>query len=165
MSDITLKILALLAGFVGMEGVAWLSHKYIMHGILWMLHRDHHQPHKHRFLEGNDLFFFIFATPAFFLMFFGADAIDWRFYMGSGISMYGMTYLVVHDIFIHRRFKSMKPKWNNVYFEALRRAHRMHHKHLGPQDGECFGMLWVPWKYFKEAKQKLRSKNAHVPAR
>jgi beta-carotene 3-hydroxylase len=26
----------------------------------------------------------------------------------------------------------------------------MHHKHLGREDGECFGMLWVPLKYFKK---------------
>jgi beta-carotene 3-hydroxylase len=25
----------------------------------------------------------------------------------------------------------------------------MHHKHLGKQDGECFGMLWVPMKYYR----------------
>jgi len=34
----------------------------------------------------------------------------------------------------------------------------MHHKHLGKEDGECFGMLWVPIKYFKEAAAK---KNNH----
>jgi beta-carotene 3-hydroxylase len=27
----------------------------------------------------------------------------------------------------------------------------MHHKHLGKEEGECFGMLFVPLKYFKEA--------------
>lgn len=163
--ELTIKILALIAGFLGMEGVAWLSHKYLMHGVLWILHRDHHRPHEHRFFEGNDLFFFIFATPAFFLMYNGVDPIDWKFFAGSGISLYGMTYLVVHDIFIHRRFKKFKPKWNNFYFEALRHAHRMHHKHLDRHEGECFGMLWVPPKYFKEAKQKLRMKNAHVSSR
>jgi beta-carotene 3-hydroxylase len=26
----------------------------------------------------------------------------------------------------------------------------MHHKHLDKEDGECFGMLMVPFKYFKE---------------
>jgi hypothetical protein len=28
----------------------------------------------------------------------------------------------------------------------------VHHKHLDPSDGECFGMLVVPPKYIKEAK-------------
>jgi beta-carotene 3-hydroxylase len=26
----------------------------------------------------------------------------------------------------------------------------MHHKHIGKGDGECFGMLFVPLKYFKK---------------
>jgi beta-carotene 3-hydroxylase len=28
----------------------------------------------------------------------------------------------------------------------------MHHKHSGKEDGECFGMLLVPFKYFKDLK-------------
>ena len=35
---------------------------------------------------------------------------------------------------------------------ALAKAHKIHHKHLGKEDGECFGMLWVPMKYFKSNK-------------
>jgi beta-carotene 3-hydroxylase len=163
--DLLLNITALIAGFAGMEGVAWLSHKYIMHGLLWSLHSDHHNHRAGRFFEANDLFFFIFAIPAFILMYSGADALDWRFFMGTGISLYGLAYLAVHDIFIHRRFKKLKPRWNNAYFEALRKAHRMHHRHLGRHNGECFGMLWVPMKYFREAKQKLRSKHADLPPR
>ena len=25
-----------------MEFVAWATHKYLMHGLLWKLHQDHH---------------------------------------------------------------------------------------------------------------------------
>jgi beta-carotene 3-hydroxylase len=32
---------------------------------------------------------------------------------------------------------------------AIRRAHKIHHKHLGKEEGECFGMLWVPMKYYR----------------
>ncbi|MFN7100963.1 MAG: beta-carotene hydroxylase, partial [Flavobacterium sp.] len=28
-------------------------------------------------------------------------------------------------------------------------AHKMHHKHIGKEHGECFGMLIVPFKYYK----------------
>ncbi|KKX47766.1 hypothetical protein L950_0224770 [Sphingobacterium sp. IITKGP-BTPF85] len=28
--------------FVLMEGATWIIHKYIMHGFLWGLHKDHH---------------------------------------------------------------------------------------------------------------------------
>ena len=57
------NILIVLAAFVGMEMVAWLAHKYIMHGLLWYLHKDHHKKETDEFLEHNDFFFLIFATP------------------------------------------------------------------------------------------------------
>ena len=43
-----------------MEFVAWFAHKYVMHGLLWIWHEDHHKPHheKDGFFEKNDLFFF-----------------------------------------------------------------------------------------------------------
>lgn len=42
--------------FVIMEAVVWLIHKYIMHGILWSLHEDHHVSGK-GFLKGTTSFF------------------------------------------------------------------------------------------------------------
>ena len=69
------------------------------------------------------------------------------FFIGLGITIYGATYFLVHDIFIHQRFKIMRNS-DNAYFKAIRRAHKMHHKHINKEDGECFGMLWVPFKYF-----------------
>jgi beta-carotene 3-hydroxylase len=66
------------------------------------------------------------------------------------VTFYGLAYLLVHDIFIHQRLKIFRST-HNFYLLALRRAHKMHHKHLGKEEGECFGMLWVPFKYFREA--------------
>mgnify|MGYP003677155895 CR=1 FL=1 len=66
-----------------------------------------------------------------------------------GILAYGIAYFLVHDIFIHQRFKLFRNA-NNWYSRGVRRAHKMHHKHLGKGDGECFGMLFVPFKYFKK---------------
>jgi beta-carotene 3-hydroxylase len=57
----------------------------------------------------------------------------------------------VHDIFIHQRFKIFT-RTKNKYLKAIRKAHKVHHKHLDPSHGECFGMLVVPPKYIKEAK-------------
>ena len=68
--------------------------------------------------------------------------------VGLGILAYGLTYFFVHDIFIHQRFKLFRNA-NNMYARALRRAHKMHHKHIGKEHGECFGMLIIPFKYFK----------------
>lgn len=133
-----------------MEGVAWFSHKYIMHGLLWVLHKDHHKKESLGFFEHNDFFFLLFAIPGIICLLLGMQAgFNYLFYIGLGISLYGLCYFLVHDIFIHQRFKLFRnADWK--YFRAIRRAHKVHHKHLGKEDGECFGMLWVPSKYFKE---------------
>ena len=39
-----------------MEGVAWFTHKYVMHGFLWVLHKDHHDRSNHSPFEKNDFF-------------------------------------------------------------------------------------------------------------
>lgn len=147
------NILIVLAAFVGMEIVAWLAHKYVMHGLLWYLHKDHHRKDDDGFLEHNDFFFLIFATPGILSLLFGLrNDFNFLFWIGLGITLYGFAYFFVHDIFIHQRFKIFRNS-NNKYFKAIRRAHKMHHKHLGKEDGECFGMLWVPIKYFREVNR------------
>ncbi|MCD0489640.1 sterol desaturase family protein [Pedobacter sp. MC2016-14] len=137
--------------FCLMECVTWLTHKYIMHGLLWILHDDHHNKTAH-FFEKNDYFFVIFATISMCFYFVGTFVADFgfMFYIGIGITLYGFAYFMVHDILIHQRFKFFS-RTNNFYFRALRKAHKMHHKHLGKEQGECFGMLYVPMKYFREA--------------
>lgn len=151
-----LNILIVIATFFFMEFMAWFTHKYIMHGILWYLHEDHHNPHPGIF-ERNDAFFLIFAIPSFFLMLFGVQAgLDFRFFIGLGILLYGFAYFFVHDLFIHQRAKVLR-RSNNWYLRGLRKAHKVHHKHLGKYEGECFGMLLVPLKYFMEAKTAIES--------
>ena len=39
--------------FLAMEGVAWVAHKYLMHGAMWYFHEDHHSPGP-GFVEKND---------------------------------------------------------------------------------------------------------------
>jgi beta-carotene 3-hydroxylase len=149
-----LSIGIVLATFFFMEFVAWFTHKYVMHGLLWFFHRDHHKKDHDSWFERNDFFFLIFAIPGAGSMFYGVNSASLVpfFYIGLGITIYGMAYFFVHDIFIHQRFKIMR-RSDNVYFRAIRKAHKIHHKHLGKEQGECFGMLLVPWKYFKEARR------------
>lgn len=150
-----LNIVIVLGAFVAMEGVAWFTHKYVMHGILWILHRDHHNKETEGFFERNDFFFLIFAIPGIALMYLGMmQEFSYLFFIGLGITLYGAAYFTVHDIFIHQRFKLLR-NTNNRYFKAIRRAHKMHHKHLDKNDGECFGMLWVPIKYFRKETNSL----------
>jgi len=147
--------LIVLAAFVGMECTAWIAHKYLMHGALWFLHHDHHQRDDGDFFEKNDYFFVIFATPGILCLALGLSTeYEFLLWIGLGISLYGLTYFLVHDIFIHQRFKMFR-NTDSVYLKAIRRAHKMHHKHLGKNEGECFGMLWVPLKYFRDAKNTV----------
>lgn len=153
-----LNILLLIVAFSGMELVAWFTHKYIMHGLFWNLHKDHHLKEEEGILERNDSFFLFFAIPAIILFAFGAynGINDPRIWIASGITLYGLTYFLVHDVFIHQRIKMFR-HIDSVYFRAIRRAHKMHHKNTGKDNGTCFGMLWVPLKYLKQAKDSSRS--------
>jgi beta-carotene 3-hydroxylase len=145
------SLLIVLGVFVLMECVTWLTHRFIMHGLLWYLHEDHHQPSK-SFFEKNDLFFVIFAIPSMILIWTGTNNPELRYllFIGIGITLYGFAYFVVHEIIIHQRFK-LFTRSSNFYVRAIRKAHKVHHKHLGKEDGECFGMLYVPMKYFRDA--------------
>lgn len=144
-----MNFLILLITFVLMEGATWFIHKYIMHGLLWTLHHDHHDHSTEGSFEKNDYFFVIFALPAIALIYLGSlNHFNYLFYIGLAITLYGMAYFFVHDIFIHQRIKYLA-NTQNPYLLAIRRAHKQHHKHLGKEEGECFGFLYVPMKYFK----------------
>jgi beta-carotene 3-hydroxylase len=149
------NFLVLLSTFCLMEGAAWATHKFVMHGFLWNLHHDHHQRDDTGFFEKNDSFFLIFAIPGSLTTIIGSiQHFNFFFWIGMGISLYGLAYFLVHDIFIHQRFKIFR-NTDSIYLRAIRRAHKMHHKHLDKEHGECFGMLWVPWHYFAtEIKNK-----------
>ncbi len=142
-------ILIFFATFLFMEFMAWFTHKYVMHGFLWSLHQDHHKKDHDSWFERNDTFFVFYAIVSMFLFYQGSIGVWYCWPMGFGILAYGITYFLVHDIFIHQRFKLFRNA-NNWYARGIRRAHKMHHKHLGKTDGECFGMLFVPFKYFKK---------------
>ncbi|GGZ52539.1 MULTISPECIES: sterol desaturase family protein [Mesonia] len=143
-------ILIFLGTFFFMEFMAWFTHKYIMHGFLWSLHKDHHHKDHGSWWERNDLFFVFYALVSIgcFLLWRYED-VWFTLPIGLGILAYGIAYFTVHDIFIHQRFKMFRNA-NNWYARGIRRAHKMHHKHLGKDHGENFGMLIVPFKYFKK---------------
>lgn len=144
-----LWILVFLLTFCMMEFMAWFTHKYVMHGFLWSLHKDHHKKDHDSWFERNDAFFIFYAVVSMGFIVTAMYTAFWMGYpIGFGIMAYGAAYFIVHDIFIHQRFKMFRNA-NNWYAKGIRRAHKMHHKHIGKQHGECFGMLWVPFKYFK----------------
>ena len=145
-----LWIIIFLGTFSTMEFMAWFTHKYVMHGFLWSLHKDHHHKDHKSWFERNDAFFIFYAIVSMSLFYSGAHGWWYGWALGFGILAYGIAYFLVHDIFIHQRFKMFRTA-NNWYAKGVRRAHKIHHKHLGKEDGECFGMLVVPFKYFKRS--------------
>lgn len=148
-----------LATFCIMEGITWLTHRYVMHGFLWYLHKDHHQKGP-GFFEKNDAFFVIFAIPSWLCIMLGSmNQAYWVVSIGAGIALYGFAYFMVHEVIIHQRFK-LFAKSNNRYIKAIRWAHKMHHKHLDKEEGESFGMLLVAKKYWDKVRKDEQLQNA-----
>ena len=148
-----LYFIIIIAVFLSMEGITWLTHKYVMHGFLWYLHEDHHRK-RPGFFEKNDAFFIIFAIPSFLSILFGTlQEIYWLQAIGFGVMAYGFAYFIVHDVIIHQRFKWFT-RSNNTYVRAIRWAHKMHHKHLDKHEGESFGMLMVHRKYWEKIRRE-----------
>lgn len=159
--QITINISIVIITFVLTEFSAWANHKFVMHGLMWYFHADHHKKDHKSWFERNDIFFLIYAIPSWLCIMLGMmNGYAWYTWVGFGIAAYGIAYFFVHDIIIHQRFKILT-KSTNIYVLALRRAHKMHHKHLGKHDGESFGMLFIHPKYFAQAKKlKLQASNA-----
>jgi len=112
--------------FLFMEFVAWFTHKYVMHGFLWILHKDHHLRDGRKF-EWNDLFALIFAIPSMLLIYFGAkNGFTIWFYAGMGIAAYGLAYFLFHDVLVHRRMKLFE-NTRSKFIRAVYSAHIDHH--------------------------------------
>ena len=145
---ITINILTVASTFLFMEFVAWAVHKYIMHGFLWSLHKDHHVVNQNNVFQKNDYFFLIFAIPSIILIFMGYENLTIGLFIGTGIALYGLAYFLIHEVIIHRRLPP-PAKTKSKYIKAIRKAHKVHHKNRGKYNGRNFGMLIIPMKYFK----------------
>jgi len=148
-------ITVFLASFFIMEFAAWFTHKYVMHGLLWYLHKDHHQKEP-GFFEKNDSFFLIFAIPSWLFIMYGMmHGNDWKLFYGLGILAYGTCYFLVHDVLIHKRFDLFQ-NIRHPYFKAIIRAHQTHHRVRIKEGASCFGMLWVPMEFFKREQSRRK---------
>ena len=140
-------ILALIvATVVAMDGIAWASHKYIMHGFGWAWHRDHHEPHD-RVLEKNDLFGLVGAAMSISMfaagspMIRGTSASEPATWIGLGILFYGIIYTLVHDGLVHQRTFRWVPR--RGYAKRLVQAHKLHHATIGKEGGVSFGFVFA----------------------
>ena len=160
--QVLLYIAITLLTILGMEFVAWAAHKYLMHGWLWDWHEDHHKPghEKDGFFEKNDRFFLVFAIPSALCYIIGSATPQfWLFFVGIGISIYGLIYFLIHDVYIHRRFKWFK-QLDSPYSRAILRAHGTHHAKRTKEDGESFGLLIVHPKYFKSNRARRQQEQS-----
>ena len=66
-------ILLVILTILGMEGVAYVAHRWVMHGFGWFLHESHHRPRTGNW-ELNDLYAVIFALPSITMLLGGVRA-------------------------------------------------------------------------------------------
>ena len=144
--DYLAPTLIIFATILAMEGIAWASHKYIMHGPGWAWHRDHHEPHDKAF-EKNDLFALVGAAMSISMfalgspMVMGQAAWDPATWIGLGILGYGIIYTLVHDGLVHQRYFRWVPK--RGYAKRLVQAHKLHHATVGKEGGVSFGFVFA----------------------
>ncbi|RYF94836.1 MAG: beta-carotene hydroxylase [Caulobacteraceae bacterium] len=140
-----LQVLSFIALYLGavvfMEGFAWVTHRYVMHGWGWIWHRSHHEPRTGHF-ELNDLFAVVFAAPAIVGIYLGVHGTPWMLPVGLGITTYGAIYFLFHDGLVHRRFPM--PKARSAYWKRLIQAHRFHHAVHTKDGAVSFGFLLAP---------------------
>jgi beta-carotene 3-hydroxylase len=160
--SIILYSLTAIGTFLFWEFVAWFTHKYIMHGFLWVWHRSHHRVHDHTF-ERNDLFAVVFSIPSIFLFYY-FTLVNYNPYgiaVGIGILSYGIFYMVFHDIIVHQRIK-WRPAKRSKYLQRMIQAHYVHHSKHTKDGCEAFGFLYAPKKYepkeftFRKERQKTQ---------
>ena len=140
--DYLVDAIGVIGAFFGMEIVARLMHKYIMHGILWAVHKDHHIDMGHKF-QRNNLFGLFFAVIAIFLFFetlFTGNTIFAS--IGTGMALYGLVYLIVHDMIIHNSYLHLRDRKHSKYVDHLIAVHQMHHQNDGRNRGMNWGFLF-----------------------
>jgi beta-carotene 3-hydroxylase len=150
-------LLIVLATVAAMEGVAWSSHKYIMHGFGWAWHRDHHEPHE-SFFERNDLYALVGAAMSISMFAVGSPLImgeaAWLpgTWIGLGVLIYGIIYTLIHDGLVHQRWFRYVPR--RGYARRLVQAHNLHHATQSKEGGVSFGFVIA--REPAKLKQELR---------
>lgn len=142
MAVLALDIVLFVAAFAFMEGVAWFTHKYVMHGFMWVWHRSHHEPRTGAF-ELNDLFAAVFATPAIVAIYFGVHGYPPLLPVGLGITAYGAMYAMFHDGLVHKRYP-VPLSGKSRFWKQLIQAHRIHHAVKTKEGAVSFGFLVAP---------------------
>ena len=155
MPDWLINLGIFLAVFFGMEGVAWATHRYLMHGPLWFLHESHHRPRESWF-ELNDVFGIFFSLISMGLFLAGTLYYGPLIWAGLGMAAYGLVYFLLHDVLVHTRIRhGFVPR--HGYLRRVYQAHRLHHATHGRDGAVSFGFIYSPPPEMLAAKLKARS--------
>ena len=157
MASVLQNAFIVIATVVAMEGVAWAVHRYVMHGFGWNWHRSHHEPREGA-LERNDLYGIVFGALALLLILGAGSYSSPLYWVGIGMSAYGLLYFLLHDGLVHRRIP-MPRRFGHTYLKRLVQAHRLHHAVRSREGGVSFGFLYAP------PLQKLKAQLRRDPAK
>ncbi len=153
---VALGLLIFLATIAVMEGIAYVAHRWVMHGFGWFLHESHHRARTGNW-ELNDWYAVIFATPSIVLLLGGVQLgwPQWTAWIGAGIAGYGAIYFGFHDVIVHRRIATRYlPK--SDYMKRIVQAHRLHHVVETKHGTVSYGFLWAPRPEALKAELKRR---------
>ena len=138
-----LYITIILLSILFMEIIAIFTHKYIMHGPGWFLHKSHHINYlnnKNKY-ELNDIYFIFFSSPSIICIMYGFYNNNYIILtIGIGILIYGLIYIFLHDLMVHQRF-GVKMKIQNSYFKKIKKAHLKHHSTKHKDGATNFGFI------------------------
>ena len=149
MSGAVVWIPTMLVVALAMDGWAAFLHRFVWHGILWSIHRSHHEPRRGKF-ERNDFLSALHAPAAIALILYGCRAQpsvlrEVVFGVGLGMTLFGLSYALVHDGFSHRR-APVRFLRRFPYLRAVAKAHAIHHqgRHGQAPFGFFLAPLWMP---------------------
>ncbi|NML08221.1 sterol desaturase family protein [Sphingomonas sp. G-3-2-10] len=143
-----------------MEGVAYVAHRWVMHGWGWFLHESHHRDRPGMF-ELNDLYALIFAVPSFVMLLGGVQLGWWPGFtwIGAGVAAYGAIYFGFHDVIVHQRVKHRYVA-RSGYMKRIIQAHRLHHAVESKNGTVSFGFLYAPRAEVLKAELKRNRADA-----
>ena len=134
----------MLATVAAMEGVAYVAHRWVMHGFMWWLHKSHHEPRTGVF-EANDWFAVLGALPAIAMISAGSQlgyGTAWM-WIGIGVTIYGVIYFGFHDIIVHRR-RAIGWVPRGRWMKRIVQAHRLHHVVETKAGTVSYGFIYAP---------------------
>lgn len=130
-------LILVFGAFALMEPITAATHRFVMHGAGRRLHLSHHR-HGTGGFEANDAYPVMFAAVVCggLWLGFNQQGFESLVPIGLGVTLYGVAYALVHDVYVHGRLRLFAGHRVGL-LDWLAAAHRLHHVH----GGAPYGML------------------------